>query len=125
RIDGLTSLAVLFGAAGVWFGYALADPIVGLLITIAIAQIVWQSSKAIFARMLDGVEPAIIDEIREAASAAKGVEKVSDVRARCSSRCRRARKPPARTRSRSPPGSARPFSICGRTCARRQRRASA
>ena len=82
RIDGLTSLAVLFGAAGVWLGYPLADPIVGLLITIAIAQIVWQSSKAIFARMLDGVEPAIIDEIREAASNAKGVEKVADVRAR-------------------------------------------
>jgi len=60
----------------------LADPIVGLLITVAIAQIVWQSSRAIFARMLDGVEPAILDEIREAASGAKGVEKVTDVRAR-------------------------------------------
>ena len=82
RIDGLTSLAVLVGAIGVWLGYPLADPIVGLLITIVIAQIVWQSSKAIFARMLDGVEPAIIDEIREAASNAKGVEKVADVRAR-------------------------------------------
>src|SRR5258706_25035 len=82
RVDGLTSLAVLFGAAGVWLGYPLADPIVGLLITIAIAQIVWQSSKAIFARMLDGVEPAIIDEIRDAASHAKGVEKEADVRAR-------------------------------------------
>ena len=82
RIDGLTSLAVLVGAGGVWLGYPLADPIVGLLITIAIAQIVWQSSKAIFARMLDGVEPAIIDELREAAAGAKGVQQVSDVRAR-------------------------------------------
>lgn len=82
RIDGLTSLAVLAGAAGVWLGYPLADPIVGLLITIAIAQIVWQSSKAIFARMLDGVEPAVIDEIREAAARARGVQQVSDVRAR-------------------------------------------
>ncbi len=82
RIDGLTSLAVLVGAAGVWLGYPLADPIVGLLITIAIAQIVWQSSKAIFARMLDGVEPVIIEEIREAAAEAKGVQQVTDVRAR-------------------------------------------
>src|SRR5216683_7685709 len=82
RVDGWTSLAVLVGAVGVWLGYPLADPIVGLLITIVIAQIVWQSSKAIFARMLDGVEPAILDEIREAASGAKGVEKVTDVRAR-------------------------------------------
>lgn len=82
RIDGWTSLAVLFGTVGVWFGYPLADPIVGLLITIAIVQIVWQASKAVFVRMLDGVEPHLIDEIREAASHAEGVEKVSDVWAR-------------------------------------------
>jgi len=82
RIDGLTSLAVLAGVAGVWLGYPLADPIIGLLITIVIAQIVWQSSKAVFARMLDGVEPAMIDEIRQTAAHAKGVEKVTDVRAR-------------------------------------------
>ena len=48
RIDGWTSLAVLFGAIGVWMGYPLADPIVGALITIAIARIVWQSAKAVF-----------------------------------------------------------------------------
>ncbi|MGH8727948.1 MAG: cation diffusion facilitator family transporter [Burkholderiales bacterium] len=84
RIDGLTSLAVLFGAVGVWLGYPLADPIVGLLITIVIVQIVWQSSKAIFARMLDRVEPHIIDEIREAACHVGGVEKVTEVRARWS-----------------------------------------
>lgn len=82
RVDGWTSLAVLFGALGVWLGYPLADPIVGLLITIAIVQIVWQSSKTVFTRMLDGVEPHIIDKIREAGSHAGGVEKVTDVRAR-------------------------------------------
>ena len=36
RIDGWTSLAVLVGVLGVWFGYPMADPIVGLIITIAI-----------------------------------------------------------------------------------------
>lgn len=82
RIDGLTSLAVLFGAVGVWLGYPIADPIVGLLITIVIVRIVWQTSKAVFARMLDGVEPHIIDEIREAASRSARVEKVTEVRAR-------------------------------------------
>src|SRR5829696_747213 len=45
RVDGLTSLAVLFGAIGVWLGFPLADPIVGLLITIAILRIVWDSAK--------------------------------------------------------------------------------
>jgi cation diffusion facilitator family transporter len=36
RIDGWPSLAVLVGVLGVWFGYPMADPIVGLIITIAI-----------------------------------------------------------------------------------------
>jgi cation diffusion facilitator family transporter len=82
RIDGWTSLAVFFGAVGVWIGYPLADPIVGALITIAIAQIVWQSAKAVFTRALDGVDPKIIDELRHAATHVRGVEKVTDVRAR-------------------------------------------
>jgi cation diffusion facilitator family transporter len=82
RIDGWTSLAVLFGAIGVWLGYPLADPIVGLLITIAIMQIVWQSTKAVFTRMLDGVEPNLIDEIRHAVQHVDAVKKVTDVRAR-------------------------------------------
>ena len=61
RVDGLTSLAVLFGAVGVWLGFPLADPIVGLLITVAIFRIVWQSGKSIFTRLLDGVDPEVID----------------------------------------------------------------
>src|SRR5215213_2176826 len=67
RTDGWTSLAVLAGAVGVWLGYPLADPIVGLLIAAAILVIVWQSGKAIFTRLLDGVEPEAIEEIRHAA----------------------------------------------------------
>ncbi len=82
RIDGWTSLAVLFGAVGVWLGYPLADPIVGALITIGISQIVWQSSKAVFSRMLDGVDPEVIEELRHAAAHVAGVSKVTDVRAR-------------------------------------------
>jgi divalent metal cation (Fe/Co/Zn/Cd) transporter len=30
RTDGLTSLAVVAGAIGVWLGYPIADPLVGL-----------------------------------------------------------------------------------------------
>lgn len=82
RTDGWTSLAVLAGAVGVWLGYPLADPIVGLLIAAAILVIVWQSGKAVFTRLLDGVEPEAIEEIRHAASHVPGVENVSEVRAR-------------------------------------------
>jgi cation diffusion facilitator family transporter len=82
RTDGLTSLAVVAGAVGVWLGFPLADPIVGLLITLAIFGIVWQSAKAVFTRILDGVEPGITDKIRHAAEHVPGIRQVLDVRAR-------------------------------------------
>lgn len=82
RTDGFTSLAVLFGAIGVWAGFPLADPIVGLLITLAIFGIVWQSARAVLTRMLDGVEPGILDEIVHAASHVPGVIGVHAVQAR-------------------------------------------
>src|SRR5215216_4304242 len=68
RTDGWTSLAVLLGAIGVWLGYPLADPLVGLLIAAAILVIVWQSGKMVFSRLLDGVDPSLVGEIRHAAS---------------------------------------------------------
>lgn len=82
RTDGWTSLAVLVGALGVYFGYPKADPIVGLLITAAILGIVWQSVKLVFTRMLDGVEPETAGEVLHAAKHVDGVLGVSDVRTR-------------------------------------------
>jgi cation diffusion facilitator family transporter len=82
RVDGWTSLAVLFGAVGVWLGYPLADPIVGLLITAAIFGIVLQSGKSIFIRMLDGADPRVIGEIRHTAEHVAQVTEVTEVRAR-------------------------------------------
>lgn len=82
RTDGWTSLAVLFGAIGVWFGFPLADPLIGLGITIAIFFIVWDSIKAVLLRALDGVEPETLEEIEHAASHVTGVKTVSAVRAR-------------------------------------------
>ncbi len=82
RVDGLTSLAVLVGALGVWAGFPLADPLVGLGITVVIFGIVWQSAKAVFTRMLDGVDPQLLDELTRAALHVAGVRQVTDVRAR-------------------------------------------
>jgi cation diffusion facilitator family transporter len=82
RVDGLTSLAVVLGAAGVWLGFPLADPIVGLLITAAIFGIVWQSARAVLTRMLDGVEPGVLAEIRHAAEHVPGLKQIHDVKAR-------------------------------------------
>lgn len=82
RVDGLTSLAVLAGAVGVWLGYPLADPIVGLVITAMILRIVWDSAKTVFTRLLDGVEPEVLDEIRHAALHTPGVHELTEVRVR-------------------------------------------
>ncbi len=82
RTDGWTSLAVLAGAVGVWLGYPLADPAIGLLIACAILVIVWQSGKPVFTRLLDGVEPGVIDEIEHVAGHVSGVREVGGARAR-------------------------------------------
>ncbi|MHB8837308.1 MAG: cation diffusion facilitator family transporter [Candidatus Methylomirabilia bacterium] len=84
RVDGLTSLAVLGGAVGVWLGYPSVDPIIGMCITLAILRIVWDSGKSIFTRLLDGVDPEVVDEIRHAVDHAQGVRGVSEVRVRWS-----------------------------------------
>jgi divalent metal cation (Fe/Co/Zn/Cd) transporter len=55
---------------------------VGLLIAAAILVIVWQSGKTVFTRLLDGVDPKVIEEIQHAASHVPGVEDVAEVRAR-------------------------------------------
>lgn len=82
RTDGLTSLAVVLGALGVWLGYPLADPIVGLLITLTIGGIVWQSAKAVITRTLDGVDPSVTAEIRHSTEHVAGIAGVTDARAR-------------------------------------------
>ena len=82
RIDGFTSLAVLVGAGGVWLGYPVVDPIVGILITIAILFIVKDSALSMWRRMMDAVDPEIPEAIERAASRVSGIEVVESVRAR-------------------------------------------
>jgi cation diffusion facilitator family transporter len=82
RIDGFTSLAVLAGALGVWLGFRLADPIVGLIISAAIFKIVWDSARSVFSRAIDGVDPEVVDAIRRAAEHAPDVVDVTETRVR-------------------------------------------
>jgi len=82
RTDGWGSLAVLTGAVGVWLGFPLADPIAGFVITLSILYIVWQSGKDVFTRLLDGVDPEVLDEVAHAVDHVKGVKAVGDVKAR-------------------------------------------
>jgi cation diffusion facilitator family transporter len=82
RIDGFTSLAVVAGVAGVALGFDLADPIAGLLISVVILRIVWQSIKVIGLRALDGVEDGVVESIDRTAAGVPAVREVRDVRAR-------------------------------------------
>lgn len=74
--------AVLVGAVAVWLGFPRADPIIGLLITVAILKIVWDSAKAVFTRALDGVDPEVVDDIRPAVNHTPGVVDVTETRVR-------------------------------------------
>ena len=82
RVDGFTSLSVLIGVIGTWLGYPLVDPIVGIGITIAILFIVKDAARAVWHRLIDGIEPEILDEITHAPSHVAGVRAVRTVRAR-------------------------------------------
>ena len=84
RVDGITSLAVFFGALGILFGFPMADPIAGLVIAVIILAILWQSGKAIFLRLLDGTDPEIVGNIRLAVNSVPGVHEATEVRARWS-----------------------------------------
>lgn len=82
RTDGFTSLAVLCSAGGVALGFPLADPIVGLLITGAILAVLRTAARDVFRRLLDGVDPAMVDAAEQALAARPGVQAVRSVRMR-------------------------------------------
>jgi cation diffusion facilitator family transporter len=65
RTDGFTSLAVVAGVIGTWLGFPLADPIVGLLISVAIAILLWGTVRDIGRRLMDGVNPALTDKLAD------------------------------------------------------------
>lgn len=82
RTDGFTSLAVVLGAAGVALGYPLADPIIGLVITVAILAVLRTAVRDVFRRLMDGVDPALVDAAETALAAQPGVRTVRSVRLR-------------------------------------------
>jgi cation diffusion facilitator family transporter len=82
RTDGFTSLAVLFSAGGVALGVPLADPIIGLVITVAILAVLRTAVRDVFRRLLDGVDPALVDTAEQTLAARPGVRAVRSVRMR-------------------------------------------
>ncbi|WP_420312380.1 cation diffusion facilitator family transporter [Streptomyces sp. YS-B37] len=82
RTDGFTSLAVLIGAGGSALGWQLADPIVGLAITAAIALVLRDASREVFRRVMDAVDPDLVDRAEHALRDVEGVRGVGELRLR-------------------------------------------
>ena len=82
RTDGFTSLAVLLGAGGVALGFPLVDPIVGLLITLAILAVLRTAARDVFRRLMDGVDPQLVDAAETALADEPGVRCVRSVKMR-------------------------------------------
>src|SRR5262252_9314764 len=82
RTDGFTSLAVLMGVGGVALGWDWADPVVGLLITVAILAVLRQAAREIYRRLMDAVDPALVDQVEQTLRATPGVLGVGQVRLR-------------------------------------------
>jgi cation diffusion facilitator family transporter len=82
RTDGFTSLAVVVGAAGVAVGLPIADPIVGLGITIMILFVLRDAIREVARRLLDAVDPESVTVAERAAAEVDGVAAVGEVRMR-------------------------------------------
>ena len=82
RTDGFTSLAVVLGALGVALGFPMADPIIGLVITSAILLVLRDAAKEVFRRLMDAVDPAVVDLVEHVARGVEGVRAAGDARMR-------------------------------------------
>ena len=82
RTDGVTSLGVVAGAVGVLLGWRAADPIFGLAITVAILFVVRNAARDIYRRLMDAVDPALVDQIGAVLATTPGILAVDGVRVR-------------------------------------------
>jgi cation diffusion facilitator family transporter len=82
RTDGLTSLAVVLGAIVVAAGAPDADPAVALAITAVITVVLLGTVRQVYRRLMDSVDPELVDEVEAVLRASPGIEGVDAVRIR-------------------------------------------
>ncbi|WP_375540831.1 cation diffusion facilitator family transporter [Streptomyces sp. TRM64462] len=82
RTDGFTSLAVLLSAGGAALGWRAADPVVGLLITLAILAVLKDAAREVYRRLMDSVDPGLVAAARTALRSVDGVRATGQVRMR-------------------------------------------
>ncbi|MET0781032.1 MAG: cation diffusion facilitator family transporter [Microbacterium sp.] len=84
RTDGFTSLAVVIGAIGIALGFPIADPIIGLAISATIFVLLWGTIRSVGSRLMDGIEPELLDRAEHALEDTPGLDNVGTVRLRWS-----------------------------------------
>ena len=84
RTDGFTSLAVVIGAIGIALGFPLADPVIGLMISATIFTLLWGTIRSVGRRLMDGIEPELLDRAEHALEHTPGLSGVGVVRLRWS-----------------------------------------
>ncbi|MFH8976781.1 cation diffusion facilitator family transporter [Streptomyces sp. NPDC017890] len=82
RTDGWASLAVLLSAGGAALGWRFADPVVGLAITVAIVLVLRDAAREVFRRLMDAVDPALVDRAERVLGEVAGVRGVGELRLR-------------------------------------------
>ncbi|HMO57105.1 MAG TPA: cation diffusion facilitator family transporter, partial [Roseiflexaceae bacterium] len=82
RTDGLTSLAVLPAVIGSVLGFPIVDPIVGIIIGVVILFIVRDSARTMWHRLMDAIDPDLVDRIEQVAGDTNAVQHVHDIRVR-------------------------------------------
>ena len=67
RADALTSVAVVAAGIGSIIGWEWVDPAAGLAVSLMILRLLIQTTRGMLGRLLDAVDPEIIDRIEMAA----------------------------------------------------------
>ncbi|MCL1693935.1 MAG: cation diffusion facilitator family transporter [Actinomycetia bacterium] len=79
RSDALTSLAVVVAGIGAAFGSAWVDPVAGIFVAGAMLWLLGRTARRMSRRLLDGVEPATVDDVEDSVRSIPGVRDVTDL----------------------------------------------
>lgn len=82
RTDAFTSLAVVVAGVGAAFGAAWVDPVAGLLVALVILRLLGRSARSVTRRLLDAVDPELVDTTEVVIAGVDGVLAVTDMRIR-------------------------------------------
>ncbi|AKF28544.1 cobalt transporter [[Brevibacterium] flavum] len=82
RIGSAALVAVVAGGVGVFLGFPLADPIIGLIISAMIATLLVGTIRSVGRRLMDGIEPELVDKATHAIWHVKEIESIDRLRLR-------------------------------------------